>query len=142
MTDYTDITKNTVYAVPFNAPTTCDTTKWKTDTACNGITKPWAFGNPTQYNAVGPVKGSVRAWHYLGDVGSDFTKVWSIEKADVLNILLYEFVDKQQGAAATGAQWGSTGSYAWYVASYTVAGATSTMLGTAALIAGIATQFF
>ena len=64
---------------------------------------------------MGPVKGSIRAWHYLGDVGSDINKVWSIEAKNVLNVLLYEYVDKKKGAAANGALWGSTGSYAWYV---------------------------
>lgn len=116
MTDYSDISKNTVYAVPFNTPITCDITKWKDATGCNGITKPWAHGNVVQYNSVGPVKGSVRAWHYLGDVGSDITKVWTIEKADVLNILLFEFIDKKKASAAAGADWGANGSYAWYVA--------------------------
>jgi len=142
VTDYTDISKNTPYQVPFNDPVSCDTTKWASATACNGITKPWAFGTLTNYNAVGPVKGSLRAWHFLGDVGADITKVWSIEKDNVLNILLLEYIDKKQGAAAVGANWGSTGSYAWYVATYTVKGATTTVLGTAALVAGVLTQFF
>ena len=113
--DYASITANTIYMLNWKTPDSCDTTKWASATACNGITKPWAFGTKTDYNAVGPVKGSIRAWHYLGDVGSDINKVWSIEAKNVLNVLLYEYVDKKKLTALNNALWGSSGSYAWYV---------------------------
>ena len=93
--NYGAIGENTIYKLNFNTPETCDITKWASADACNGITKPWAFGTKTDYNAVGPVKGAVRATHFLGDIGSDITKVWTIETNNVLQVLLYEFIDKK-----------------------------------------------
>lgn len=44
-------------------------------------------------------KGHVRAHYFLGDVGADVTRVFSLEKGQKLNILLYEFIDKKASNA-------------------------------------------
>jgi hypothetical protein len=57
-----------------------------------------------------------------------------LEKTGVLNMLFYEFNDKERGGAAAGAAWSKPKSrYAWSVGTATYSGATTTILGGAAL---------
>ena len=62
----------------------------------------------------------MRAWHWLAEKDADRTQVWSVEKADTLNILLYEMVDKTATSPATA--W-TAETYKWYAKSVTVMGA-------------------
>lgn len=147
----------------WNTPLTCDTNKWESATACNGVSRPWGYNKITNYNpTTTPVtKGSIRAWHFLADVGADLTKVMSIEKGQTLRVFLYEFRDKKPGACATtgsvayttasgtsGCQ-GATGSppnkvyeYAWWVQEVVVSGAASQAVGFAFMASAIAGILF
>ena len=66
-----------------------------------------------------------------------------MEKTGVLNMLFYEYNDKEKGGNAAGAGWSVTHArYAWAVGTATYSGATTTILGGAALnIALLATLF-
>ena len=70
----------------------CDTAKWDPATACYGVDLPWASGAFTDYNSVGPVKGSVRAWHFLAEKNADVTKNFQIEKDNKINWIIEESV--------------------------------------------------
>ena len=96
--------------------------------ACNGVTFPWGYNAVTQFAASGvassEIKGAVRAWHFLADNATDKTRIWSVEKNDVLNVLFYEFVDK---TGSPGAAW-TPSIVRWDVKTYTVAGACKLLL--------------
>lgn len=146
VTDYVDNTKNTASKIAWGSEASCDSTYWVTSTGCNGAATPWGLSAITNYAAAGAgaeVKGSVRAWHFLADAGADKSKVWSIEVNDVLNVLFYEFIDRSAGGAADGAAaYGILDKVRWDVKQLTVKGATSVLVGCAALFAGtLATMF-
>lgn len=155
--DWTDINLNPIcYSMIWETHETCDSLVWENPTACNGVAKPWGFNAITQYDPVGPTNGSVRAWHFLADVGADLTQVFSIEKDDTLQIFLYEFRDKKPGtctadgtipydtASGTGGCDGTNSlyEYAWYVAEVKVTGAVTHALSMAALAVVVASSFF
>ena len=71
----------------------CDPTKWDPATACHGVDLPWASGAFADYNSVGPVKGSVRAWHFLAEKNADVTKNFQIEKDNKINWIIEEKYD-------------------------------------------------
>lgn len=156
--DWKDVAANTsIYSMQWNPPMTCNTDKWETATACNGVAKSWGYNTLTNYNgATVPVtKGSIRAWMFLADVGADLTRVMSIEKGQTLQVLLYEFRDKKPGTCNTGVAWttaagtgGCTGGtnkvyeYAWWVTSVSVSGAVSRAVELAALTTVVAGLLF
>ena len=144
----------------WNTPLTCSD-KWESPTACNGVQKPWGYNTRTDYNgATTPVtKGKIRAWHFLGDVGADLTKVFSIEKGQTLQVFLYEFRDKKKGtcnedgtvqwstASGTGGCSGTPKTnnvyeYAWYVKEVLVSGAVSNIASLATVATGVAAFLF
>ena len=96
---YTNPSLNTVAAINWLTEDACDLTKWKNASGCKGIDKPWAFGTLTDSTATSAgnigLVGNVRAWHFLADKnkGVDQLKVWSIEKGDTLQALLYLYYD-------------------------------------------------
>ena len=60
-----------------------------------------------------------------------------------MNVLFYEFNDKEVGGAAVGAAWTEMKSrYAWSVATATYSGATTTILGGAALTTALLATLF
>ena len=69
--------------------------------------------------------------------------MWSIDAGQTVNVLMYEFIDKSEGANGIGNAWASQGGYAWAVGTKVVpAGAASTLLGATALITGIISTMF
>jgi hypothetical protein len=87
----------------------------------NGIDKPWGFSTVTDYSAGS--KGKVQAWHFLGDKGypADCTKLLCMEKSDTIQVLFYEFRDRNGGTA--GGAWTNADSIKWDVKTFTVKGA-------------------
>ena len=138
--DYVDNTKNTATKIVWGSESSCDSTYWVTaSTGCNGAAIPWGLNTIVNYAAAGAnpeVKGSLRAWHFLSDKGVDKQKAWSIEANDVLNVLFYEFIDRSAGGAAAGAAYSNLDKIKWDVKQVTIKGATSTVVGCAALVAG------
>jgi hypothetical protein len=126
-----------VTEIAWGVEDTCDLKVWKNVSGCNGIDKPWAFSTLTE-SAAGVV-GKVRAWHYLANKAEDKTKIWSIEKGDTLNALLYVFTDYKDNGSGT---WANTSSKTWTVKSILVKAASSTMIGTAAIISGLIITLF
>lgn len=60
-----------------------------------------------------------------------------------MNVLFYEFNDKEKGASAVGAAWEKPKSrYAWSLATATYSGATTTILGGAALTTAVLATLF
>ena len=68
---YLDLSKNTVSKITWGPIITCDLGYWKTSTSCAGNSKPWGLNSIVNYAAAAggspEVKGSLRAWHFLGD---------------------------------------------------------------------------
>ena len=60
-----------------------------------------------------------------------------------MNVLFYEFNDKEKGGAAAGAAWTEMHArYAWSVATATYSGATTTILGGVALTTALLATLF
>lgn len=77
-------------AAPITSTTalTCETTKWVSATACEGITK-WALSAGTDYTS-STSKGTKRAWLWLADADpTDKTAVFGVEKDNVLEVTLH-----------------------------------------------------
>lgn len=148
--DYKDNTKNTAAKIVWGATASCDANYWVTATGCQGSAVPWGLNTAVAYVAplttptvVAEVKGSLRAWHFLADKGANKAQVWSIEGNDVLDCLFYEYIERSAGAAAAGAAYANADVFRWDVKTATIkAGATSTLLGYAALIAGTIQTLF
>lgn len=81
-------TSQTVYSAtmgskPWTTMRTCDTTKWSSATACNGVTK-WAVNTGTAYTS-STSKGSKRAWIWLADANpTSAASVFGVEKDNEL----------------------------------------------------------
>ena len=134
---YLDAVQNTATEITWGTEDICDLKVWKNVSGCNGIDKAWAFSALTE-SAAGVV-GKVRAWHYLASKAEDKTKIWSIEKGDTLQGLLYIFTDyKDNGSGA----WANTSSKTWTVKSISVNSAFSTIIGTASLISVVIATLF
>ena len=105
----------------------------------NGIDKPWGFSSVTDY--AGASKGKVQAWHFLGDKGypADCTKLLCMEKGDTIQVLFYEFRDRNGGTA--GGAWTNADSIKWDVKTFTVKGAHQLAVAATAL-AALATLTF
>ena len=125
--------------------TLCDATKWDTTTACNSVDLPWASTTYTEY--VAPVnngaatEGKVRAWHFLAEKNADVAKNFQIEKDNKINWIIEE---KYQLLTAGIAEANSANapSAAHYYGTFTSTGATSTVLGATAIIAGVVASMF
>jgi hypothetical protein len=49
--------------------------------------------------------------------------VWSLEKNDIINVLFYEFIDRNAGGAAAGAAYNNLDAIRWDVKQVTITGA-------------------
>lgn len=118
---------------------TCSLSYWRCETCCNGMDVPWGFSPVSNFRAATSfqpiIPGSVRAWHFLADKGADVTKVWSVEKDDVLNVLVYEFKDSLAGTATANQVYQYPASYRWKVFQMTVTGAVQTTASAAGALA-------
>ena len=115
---YTTPSLNTPKDIVWLTEDACDLKVWKTAGGCKGVDRPWAFGTLTDSTASAGgntgLVGNVRAWHFLADKnkGVDPLKVWSIEKGDTIQALLYLYQDyKDNGSGA----WANTGTKSWTV---------------------------
>lgn len=81
----------------------------------------------------------MRAWHFLADTSKDSSKVWSIEKDDNLQVLVYEFVDRYPGSAGDSVVYPTLqkDSIKWAVAEIKIKGATTLAASVAALIGSL-----
>jgi len=127
----------------WGAERTCDETKWASATACRGFGGVWGINTNTW--AVGTNKGTHRYFHWLADSVTDKTKNLAIEDKDVVNVVVIEsraFIFDNVAATKSAANSGLT---TFGLATKTYAkgsGATSTILGASALIAGVLTSLF
>lgn len=80
---------------------TCDVAKWDSATACNGVDMPWANTALVEWNATGPVLGSLRVWHFLAEKNADVTKNFQIEKDNKINWLIEERDETIAGATTS-----------------------------------------
>jgi hypothetical protein len=132
---YLDASQNTVTDIAWGVEDTCDLKVWKNLNGCRGIDRPWNFGMVTD-SATGiiPTVGNVRAWHYLANKAEDKTKIFSVEKGDTLQALLYVYKDYKYNS---GSWTAGTGVGTWTVKSGIVKGAYTTLIGITALILGV-----
>jgi hypothetical protein len=121
----------------------CDETKWASATACRGFGGVW--GHNTNTWAVGTTKGTHRYFHWLADSVTDKTKNLAIEDKDVVNVvviesraLIYDATAGTKCAANSGLTTFGLATKAYAKGS----GATSTILGASALIAGVLASLF
>lgn len=157
----------------WTAAVTCDTKKWADAKACNGIDLPWGNNSFTFPDGKGTTAVTGRWFRWLADNVTDKTAQFSVEKTDVLYVVLYEKWGKapanNDGTSAnvvgkyvsTGTQsFGMTdgaaaaGAFAkaaykcqpvthnWGIGTYTVAGASTVLIGASALVAGVAATLF
>ena len=99
MVNYTDSKENIAATITWTGEVTCPSKIWGTN-SCYGIDLPWAFTTVTDYVANSLTVGNVRAVHYLADNASDKTKIFSIEKNDLLDVLLVNYRDYAPNTAA------------------------------------------
>lgn len=130
----------------------CDTTKWASATACDGVTR-WGLGTISEYTS-STALGSRRAWLWLADANpTSKASVFGIEKSDVLNFTFYQHnvpksvtADISTDACALEAtsddvREGSRFNN-WGVATFTYAGgASATLLGASAVMAALVSFF-
>lgn len=135
---YTDLASNTQAKLVWTSEPTV--TYFKAGEG-NGLDLPWGFGTMTTY-ASATVKGKVQAHHFLGDKGypADCTKVWCIEKDNDVEVLFYEFVDRNGGAAAT--SWILNDVVRWDVKTFKVKGANQLALAATAMLAALSVLSF
>lgn len=89
------------------------------------------------------VIGTVRAHHFLAEKAASVTTNFSIEATNKLDYCIFEYVDYYK-AAATDTYDAKSNAHHWYYGQYTVAalGATSTLLGAAALVSSVLVSMF
>jgi hypothetical protein len=130
-------------AAPFTTARTCDTTKWATATACEGVTK-WALDTGVNFTS-STSKGSKRAWIWLADANpTSKASVFGVEKDDVLEITIHQhnaFVLETVCKLPVGAADKQGRENIWGVATYTHAGASATLLGASAVMAALVSFF-
>lgn len=92
---------------------------------------------------VAAVIGKVRAHHFLAEKAASVTTNFSIEATNKLDYCIFEYVDYAQ-AGTTAAYSTTSNVHHWYYGQYTVAalGATSTLLGAAALVSSVLVSMF
>lgn len=89
------------------------------------------------------VTGAVRAHHFLAEKAAAVTTNFSIEATNKLDYCIFEYVDYAKDAS-TAAYATTSNVHHWYYGQYTVAalGATSTLLGAAALVSSVLVSMF
>ena len=121
---------------PYTTRITCDTTKWASSTACNGVTK-WAFNTGTS--------SSKRAWIWLADEHPiSKSSIFGVEKGDELEITLHqhnEFYVNNAACALPTTPVKHTRFNIWGVAYYKHTGASATLLGASAVMAALISFF-
>lgn len=122
---------------------TCDVTKWDSATACHGVDAPWAASAYVDYVAVNgatpAVLGSFKAWHFLAEKNADTGKNFQIVKDDKVNWIVQE---KYELIAGTGATTTNDSKVGHSYGTFTSTGATSTIMGATAIIAGVVASMF
>lgn len=130
----------------FGSETKCDETKWASSTACRGFGGVWGVNSNTW--AAGTAAGTHRYYHWLADAATSFGDILSIEDKAVVNVLLVEnhadvfdnaIANKCSTTAPNGMSYHATGTATYAKGSN---GATSTILGASALIAGVLASLF
>jgi hypothetical protein len=93
---------------------------------------------------VAAVIGTVRAHHFLAEKAASVTTNFSIEATNKLDYCIFEYVDYATAAGSTTAYSTTSNVHHWYYGQYTVAalGATSTLLGAAALVSSVLVSMF
>jgi len=140
------VAKNTAnLTFSFTSKNTCDTKKWASATACFGFEGKW--GKNANTWAVGTTAGSHRYFLWLADAATDKAKIVSIEDKDVINVAVIEsHANIYDGAATNKCKSGNragTTEYGVATGTYTKGkGATSTILGASALVAGLIASLF
>lgn len=146
-------------SVSWNTDDICDNTKWASATACHGVGQPWQFSP-----SVAPTpdtKGFIQAWHWLADWNpTDPTKLFRVEKDHVLNMMVYQkvglfpmriddtisyFWNPTTDGGAYDFRCGSMGKVVtephghahWGVSTYTVSGATQTLISAATTLIAV-----
>jgi hypothetical protein len=145
LSSYTDIAKNTGIAFNFTAKNTCDTKKWASATACLGFEGKW--GKNANTWAAASTAGSHRYFLWLADAATDKSKIVSIEDKDVINLAVIEAYANVYKSGATKscdtANRAGTTEFGLATGTYTKGkGATSTILGASALVAGLIASLF
>jgi len=159
VTDFSSLTAQTTITnsgYTLGAEVTCDTTKWASATACDGVTR-WALNTGTAATyvlanvaATSNVLGSKRAWLWLADQNPTTpASVFGVEKDDIINITIAQTAANVCEGAAAAVAAGATKTnthknarqYEWGAATFTHAGAQSAYLGAAALITGVIALF-
>ena len=129
----------------FGAEAKCDETKWASATACRGFGGVWGINANTW--AVGTTKGTHRYFHWLADSVTDKTKNLAVEDKDVVNVVVIESraLIFATGVGSTNSCKDGSGLTTFGLATKAYAkgsGATSTILGASALIAGVLASLF
>lgn len=141
--DYTDKSKNTG-EVKMTTVQTCDTAKWASATACKGLVGIWGANTATW--ATSTVAGSHRYFHWLADAATSKSNIFSIEDKEVLNLAvaeIYAIAYDANGTNKCAAAPAGTTQYGVATATYAKgSGATSTILGASALVAGLIASLF
>ena len=126
----------------------CDEAKWASATACKGLGGVW--GANTNTWAASTAKGTHRYFHWLADSVTDKTKNLAIEDKDVVNVVVIESrafvyeagtdtVDRVKNCLVASGKTRFGLATKQYVKG---SGATSTILGASALIAGVLASLF
>ena len=68
----------------------CDTKKWADANACNGIDLPWGRNSWAHPDGKGTTAAKGRFFRWLADAVTDKTAQFSVEKDDVIYVVLYE----------------------------------------------------
>jgi hypothetical protein len=126
----------------FGAERLCDETKWASAIACRGFGGVWGINANTWATTA---KGSHRYFHWLADSVTDKTKNLTVEDKDVVNVVVIESRALIYDAAAGTKCAANSGLTTFGLATKTYAkgsGATSTILGASALIAGVLASLF
>lgn len=149
LTSYTDVSKNTAnVGFTFTSKYVCDTKKWASATACLGFEGKW--GKNANTWAVGTTAGTHRYFLWLADAATDKTKIVSIEDKDVINVAVIEShanvysttANQNVNSCSNQGRDGKT-EYGVATGTYTKGkGATSTILGASALVAGLIASLF
>jgi hypothetical protein len=133
--------------------------------ACKGIDGPWGLNSWTHPDGKGTVAAKGRFFRWLADAVTDKTAQFSVEKDDVIYVVLNEKWGKapvnngasaitsysstatnklgyEAASARSPAYTCTAANYQWGVGTFTVKGAYSTLVGATALISGVAATLF
>ena len=103
------------------------------------------WGNNANTWAVGTTAGTHRFFHWLADGATDKSVLFAIEDGDTVNVVAIEMEAKAFNAAGTGATSCTAAATTYGLATMKYvkgSGASSTILGASALIAGVLASLF